>query len=352
MEVFMQKTSYTLHAAVLSLILMTPLIAKPQIALLATGGTIAGAGKSSTSSQYTAAVVPVTQLIADVPEISTLATIHGEQVCQLSSQAMTPEMWVKIGKQTQAQLDKNDIVGAIITHGTDTMEETAYFLQLTLQTEKPVVLVGSMRPGTALGADGAANLYQAVKTVIAPNSHKRGVMVLMNDTLFSAREVTKRHPVKPSAFESPNTGPIGGFHDNTPNYLTHSERTETPFSIRKLSVLPGVAIIYGYAGSSAAQVRAAVQEGARGIVLAGVGNGNLNPDTEKALISARQDGIIVVRSSRVGSGSVTKEAEVDDAKHGFIVAGSLNPQKARVLLMLALTQTVDLNRIQGYFDTL
>ena len=349
----MFKKSQFLQIGLLSVALMTPLLAKPQVALLATGGTIAGAGHARTSSQYTAAVVPVTQLIADVPEISAIADIHGDQVCQLASQAMTPEMWLKIGKQTQAQLDKEAIVGAVITHGTDTMEETAYFLDLTLQTTKPVVLVGSMRPGTALGADGAANLYQAVKTAISDNSANRGVMVLMNDTIFAAREVTKGHPFKPSAFESPNTGPVGDFHDNAPFYLSRVDRkVESPFDIHKLSVLPGVAIIYGYAGSSAAQVRAAVQEGARGIVMAGVGNGNLNPDTEKALIAARQDGVVVVRSSRLGSGSVTKEAEVDDAKHGFVIGGSLNPQKARVLLMLALTQTVDLDRIQGYFDTL
>lgn len=349
----MSKRAYILALVMVSFALMPPLLAKPKIALLATGGTIAGAGQSSTSAQYTAAVVPVTQLIADVPEISAIADIHGEQICQLASQAMTPEMWVKIGKQTQAQLDKEAIVGAVITHGTDTMEETAYFLDLTLQTTKPVVFVGAMRPGTALGADGAANLYAAVKTVITPDSANRGVMVLMNDTVFSAREVTKRHPFKPSAFEAPNTGPIGDFHDNAPHYLSRSERKEpSPFSIHKLSTLPGVTIVYGYAGSSASQVRAAVQEGARGIVVAGVGNGNLNPDTEKALIAARQDGIVVVRSSRLGSGRVTKEAEVDDAKYGFIVGGSLNPQKARVLLMLALTQTVDLERIQGYFDTL
>lgn len=332
-------------------LLSLPLFAKPQIALLATGGTIAGAGKSSTSAQYNAAVIPVTQLIQNVPEISAIADIHGEQVVQLASQAMSPDVWLRIAKEAQAALDKDNIAGVVITHGTDTMEETAYFLQLTLHTPKPVVLVGSMRPGTALGADGAANLYQAVKTAIAPESHNRGVIVLMNDTLFGARDVTKSHPFLPSAFAAPNTGPIGHFQNDGPAYLSRPERlTPSPFNLNNLATLPGVAIVYGYAGSSAAQIWGAVQEGVRGIVIAGVGNGNLHPDTEKALIAARQDGIVIVRSSRVGS--VTKGAEVDDLKHGFIVAGSLNPQKARVLLILALTQTVDLERIQGYFDTL
>ena len=334
-------------------LLSLPLFAKPQVALLATGGTIAGTGKSSTASQYSAAVVPVTQLIQNVPEISAIADIHGEQVVQLASQAMSPDVWLRIAKEAQAALDKDNIAGVVITHGTDTMEETAYFLQLTLHTPKPVVLVGSMRPGTALGADGAANLYQAVKTAIAPQSHNRGVIVLMNDTLFGARDVTKSHPFLPSAFAAPNTGPIGHFQNDGPAYLSRPERlTPSPFNLNNLATLPGVAIVYGYAGSSAAQIRGAVQEGVRGIVIAGVGNGNLHPDTEKALIAARQDGIVIVRSSRVGSGSVTKGAEVDDLRHGFIVAGSLNPQKARVLLILALTQTVDLERIQGYFDTL
>lgn len=328
--------------------------AQPAIKVLATGGTIAGTGESAGSGAYTSARLPIDTLLDAVPEAKKLARLSGEQVVQLGSQAMTPEVWLKIARRANELLASPEVDGLVITHGTDTLEETAYFLNLTLRSDKPVVLVGAMRPSTAISADGPANLYEAITLAASPQAAGKGVLVAMNDQVLDARGVTKTSTTSVATFRSPNEGPLGSVANGKVELTRTVLRAHTrasAFDVAKLDSLPRVEIVYGYAGDNSAQIDAAVKSGAAGIVFAGVGNGNFNPAVEKALAEARQKGVAVVRSSRAGSGRVTLDGEVDDAKYGFVVADDLNPQKARVLLMLALTQTQDPQALQKLFFT-
>ncbi|MCE0494857.1 L-asparaginase 2 [Vibrio salinus] len=325
----------------------------PNIAILATGGTIAGAGQSATDSSYTAGKVGVEQLVAAVPEIEKLANITGEQVVSIGSQDMNDEVWLKLAKRVNALLKRDDIDGVVITHGTDTMEETAYFLDLTIKSDKPVVLVGSMRPSTAKSADGPMNLYNAVVTATDKDSYGQGVVVAMNDAVFDARDVTKSNTTSVQTFKSPNYGPIGYIHNSDVQYdraPRHRHTTQTPFDVSKINHLPKVGIVYNYANASALPVQAYTQSKFDGIVSAGVGNGNMYHTVFDALEKASKNGIVVVRSSRTGSGSTTLHAEVNDDKYGFVASGTLNPQKARILLMLSLLETKNYKVIQKNFS--
>ncbi|ATI65321.1 L-asparaginase 2 [Edwardsiella tarda] len=327
-------------------------LALPSITVLATGGTIAGGGDSATQSNYTAGKVGVEALVDAVPQLKKIADIKGEQLVNIGSQDMNDQVWLKLAKKINAECSKTD--GFVITHGTDTMEETAYFLDLTVKCDKPVVLVGAMRPSTAMSADGPFNLYNAVITAADPASANRGVLVAMNDTVLDARDVTKTNTTGVETFKSVNYGPLGYIHNGKIDYQRAPERkhtTQTPFDVSKLTSLPKVGIVYNYANASALPVEALVKDGYQGIVSAGVGNGNMYKTVFDALANAAHDGIAVVRSSRVPSGATTQDAEVDDAKYGFIASGTLNPQKARILLQLALTETKNPQQIQKIFNT-
>ena len=324
----------------------------PNIKILATGGTIAGAGESAVAGAYKAGKLPIEALLEAVPQTRRIAELSGEQIASIGGQAMTPEIWLRLARRVNELLASNAVDGIVITHGTDTMEETAYFLHLTVHSDKPVVLVGAMRPATAMSADGPANLYNAVTLAASPMAKGKGVLVTMNETILSARDVTKTNTTTVTAFQAPGRGPLGAVAHGKAHFSalpgrTHTHQTE--FQIDALAALPSVDILYGYAGDNSAQVEATVQAGAAGLVFAGVGNGNLNPMVEQALAKARQQGIVVVRSSRIGNGRVTLDAEVDDARYGFVVADDLNPQQARILLLLALTQTRDPQTIQEMF---
>ncbi|HIF9230026.1 TPA: L-asparaginase 2 [Photobacterium damselae] len=325
----------------------------PNIKILATGGTIAGAGQSATESNYTAGKVGVDALIAAVPDMTKIADISGEQVVSIGSQDMNDEVWLKLAKRVNELLAQDDVDGIVITHGTDTMEETAYFLDLTVKSKKPVVLVGAMRPSTAMSADGPVNLYNAVVAATDEDSKGRGVLVTMNDTIFDARDVTKTNTTSVNTFQSPNFGPLGYIHNSDAKYQRSPERkhtTETVFDVSKLTSLPKVGIVYNYANASALPVKALIDAKFDGIVSAGVGNGNLYHTVFDQLEKASKDGIMVVRSSRTPTGSTTLDAEIDDAKYGFVASGTLNPQKARILLMLSLTQTKDYKDVQKMFQ--
>ncbi|AOV96571.1 L-asparaginase 2 [Edwardsiella hoshinae] len=327
-------------------------LALPNITVLATGGTIAGGGDSATKSNYTAGKVGVEALVDAVPQLKNIANIKGEQLVNIGSQDMNDQVWLKLAKKINAECSKTD--GFVITHGTDTMEETAYFLDLTVKCDKPVVLVGAMRPSTAMSADGPFNLYNAVITAADPASANRGVLVAMNDTVLDARDVTKTNTTGVETFKSVNYGPLGYIHNGKIDYQRAPERkhtTQTPFDISKLTSLPKVGIVYNYANASALPVDALVKDGYQGIVSAGVGNGNMYKTVFDALANAAHDGVAVVRSSRVPTGATTQDAEVDDAKYGFIASGTLNPQKARILLQLALTETKNPQQIQQIFNT-
>ncbi len=325
----------------------------PSIVILATGGTIAGSGESAVEGEYTSAQVPVETLIGAVPQLKQLADVSGEQISQIGSQEMTPEVWLKLAKRINELLATDEVSSVVVTHGTDTMEETGYFLNLAVSSDKPVVLVGAMRPSTAISADGPANIYNAVTVAASPEAKGRGVLVVMNDTISGARDVTKANTSNVSTFQSPNTGSLGvvagGKVFSSAGQASRRHTSQSELRVDELDALPEVAVLYGYAGDNSVLVDAAIKAGASGIVFAGVGNGNMNPNVQEALAEASKNDVVVVRSSRAGSGRVSLGAEVDDAKYGFVVSDDLNPQKARVLLMLALTKTKDPTQIQEMF---
>ena len=251
-------------------------LALPNIAVLATGGTIAGAGNSSTGSAYAAGKVSVNHLVAAVPELAKIANVTPVQVAQIGSQDMSDEVWLKLAQTINSDCGKYD--GFVITHGTDTMEETAYFLQLTKKCSKPVVMVGAMLPSTGLGADGPRNLYNAVLTAATPASAEHGVVVAMDNIVIGARDVIKTNTVQPETFQAGNYGKIGTIFNSKVTYEAKSLRdySKTPFDVTGLKELPKVGIVYNHAGVEGLQAKALVNAGYKGIVSAGVGNGNIH----------------------------------------------------------------------------
>jgi L-asparaginase len=323
-----------------------------RIIILATGGTIAGSGDSSTKAAYTAGKVPIDDLLNAVPQIHNYGKITGEQIASIGSQDMNVVTWLKLTKRINEIFKNNEADAVVITHGTDTMEETASFLDLTVMSDKPVVLVGAMRPSTAMSQDGNRNLLDAIVVAADPASQSRGVVVAMDEKIFDARDVTKTSTTNIETFQSRNYGPIGLIYDGKIKYYYQSLRNPSKkFDVTKLNSLPQVEIVYGYADANANSVYCISNAGPKGIVYAGMGNGNFGAPVGKALTEAAKKGIIVCRSARAGSGRVTLDNEVKDAELGFIVADDLNPQKARVLLMLSLTETSDRAKIQqNFFD--
>lgn len=324
---------------------------KPNIVILATGGTIAGAG-STGGYGYTSGQFKVKDLIQAVPNLDKLANLSGEQIANIGSQDMNDQVWLKLANRVNELLASPKVDGIVITHGTDTMEETAYFLDLVVKSRKPVVLVGSMRPATAISADGPANLYNAVAVAANPGARGRGVMVVINDEIHSARNVIKTNTTNVETFNSPNRGMAGVVNSGTINWYEPMDKkntTQTEFSVKGLTELPRVDIVYAYANMDATLINAAIEAGAKGIVVAGVGDGNMTKPALDALAQAAAKGILVVRSTRLPTGMVMRNAEVDDDKLGFVASGELNPAKSRVLAQLALTRTNDPKRVQEMF---
>lgn len=329
-------------------------VAKPRIYILATGGTIAGHGDKTTGgTKYTPGRVGVATLIEAVPEIQNIADVTGKQFCNIASQDITDDIWIALTKEINALLARDDVDGVVVTHGTDTMEETAYFLNLTVKSDKPVVVVGAMRPPTALSADGQLNLYNAVVVASSKESKGKGVLVVMNGEILGARDAVKTNTTSVETFKSLNSGVLGYVLNSQAVYNAEPLKPHTlgsEFDVANLTTLPKVGIVYGYAGMSADIIRPFLTADYQGIVYAGTGNGNIHRNLFPALQQARSQGVMVVRSSRVSSGVTSLNAEVDDDKYTFVASQNLNPQKARVLLMLALTQTSDYQTIQGYFN--
>lgn len=324
----------------------------PKVYILATGGTIAGSGSSATKSNYSAGQVAIGTLLDAVPAINDVAYVEGEQVVNIGSQDMSNDVWLVLAKRVNELLAQTDVNGIVITHGTDTMEETAFFLSLVTNSNKPVVLVGAMRPSTAISADGPVNLYNAVVTAASPASVGRGVLVCMNGKVYGAADVTKTNTTSVETFQSPNSGPLGYIHNGEVRFFRPAAKlADAPyFNIAGLKALPKVGIAYGYSSVEGDVVKMMIKKDYKGIVYAGVGNGNIHKNVFPELEKARKDGIIVVRSSRVPTGATTLDAEVDDNKYEFVASWGLNPQKARILLMLALTKTDDWKTIQKYFN--
>jgi L-asparaginase len=327
--------------------------AKPHVVIIATGGTIAGAQSVTGQQGYTSGTFDVQKLIDAAPQIRKIADVSGEQLVNIGSQDMNNGIWLKLAKRTEVLLKQQDVTGVVITHGTDTMEETAYFLSLVVKTEKPIVLVGSMRPATSLSADGPMNLYEAVLVSASPKSRDRGALVVMNDRIFYARDVEKMNTTDVDTFKDPNRGPAGHVMESGVVFFdlpTTRFGDQSSFSIDGLTSLPKVQIVYASANMGRAFIDLAVKDGDAGIVVAGVGDGNMTKVAIAGLEDAVKAGVAVVRSSRVGSGAVYRDIEVNDDQLGFIASGTLNPQKARILLMLALTKTHGVHDLQGYFD--
>lgn len=345
---------FAVKAVIFMLLGATLAFAKPTIYILATGGTIAGSGSGALDTSYTSGTVTVDKLIAAVPDINKIATIKGEQISNIGSQEMNNEVWFKLANRVNELLTSGKADGVVITHGTDTMEETAYFLNLVVKSDKPIVIVGAMRNSGSLSADGPLNIFNAVNVAINKEAVGKGVMVVMNDEIHAAREVTKTNTTAVDTFKSPNSGKIGTvFYGNVKFYMnpTRKHTVNSAFDITKIKELPRVDIIYSHSNDNPDFVNVAVKNGAKGIVNAGMGNGNPFPSALEALGEAVKAGVVVVRDSRVGSGETTLNGEVDDGKYGFLASDNLNAQKARVLLMLALTQTTDKAKIQELFLT-
>ena len=325
------------------------------VIILATGGTIAGSGATSTTTVgYTAATVGVDRLIQAVPELAKVAQVKGEQVFQIASENMSNEHWLVLAKRVNTLLAQPDVDGIVITHGTDTLEETAYFLDLVVKSHKPVVLVGAMRPGTALSADGPINLYNAVLLAASKEAVGKGVLVALNDQIQGARDVTKTNTSTLDSFKTPELGMLGYIQGNHPYFYHTSTRkhtADTEFDVSNLSTLPQVDIVYDYANVTPVALNAVVAAGAKGIIHAGVGDGSLPLKMVPALSAARKNGVLIVRASRVGQGIVARNGEANDDALDFVVSDTLNPQKARILLMLALTKTGDSKEIQRMFYT-
>jgi L-asparaginase len=328
--------------------------ALPKIKVLATGGTIAGAQATQADAGYKAGTFSVDDLIKAVPQLKNVAELSGEQTANIGSQTMNHEVWLKLANRVNEVLATPEVDGVVITHGTDTMEETAYFLSLVVKSDKPVVLVCSMRPATGISADGPMNLYNAVVLAGSPAAKGRGPLVVINDTIHYARELQKMHTTLLNAFESPNRGVAGVMNTGkvyfySMNTTRHTTRSE--FSLTGLTVanLPRVDIVYSYANLGGEIIDAMVAQGVKGIVLAGVGDGNTTDAALAALANAAKKGMAVVRSSRTAAGVADRNIEVNDDQLGLIAGMELNAQKARILLMLGLKKTSDVKKLQEFF---
>lgn len=325
----------------------------PLLCVFATGGTIAGAQASAARGGYHSAALSIEALVSAVPQLEELARLELKQIARIGSQDMDDALWLKLAEEAHAVLRRPEVRGLVITHGTDTMEETAYWLSLTLKTDKPVVLVGAMRPANSISADGPMNLYNAVAVAVHPEAAGRGVLVVANDEVHLARAVAKTNTTQVGTFRSINRGVAGLVQQGRVHWFAQPSTLHTltsPFEVQGVPQLPAVEIIHAHAGMGASLIAAATAGGAKGLVIAGVGSGNMHSKALEAASAASAAGVVVVRASRTGGGMVERNVEIDDDFHHFVTAGDLNPQKARVLLQLALVRSRDPRQIQEWFD--
>ena len=329
----------------------------PKIGLILTGGTIDSVGTDRLDlAWYMEAGKRLGdgELLAQVPELAKIASVQEIPFRRLPSHALIDKDWLELVRRIHAILDQDQADGIVVTHGTNTLEETAYFLNLTLKTEKPVVIVGSMRPSSAISADGYLNVINAVRVAADPSSRGRGCLVVMNDTIFNGRDVTKTSTYRVQAFKSRDMGPLGFadadgkviyYHQPTRKHTVHTE-----FDVRSAQSLPRVDVVLSYVGADGTMIEAAANAGAKGIVSSATGAGRPTPLEDAAFDKAyAEKGVLMCLSSRVGSGRVVRSPGL--AKRGFVAADNLQPWKARILLSLALAKTNDAAKIQQMFDT-
>lgn len=322
----------------------------PRLTVLAMGGTIAGSAASSTDpTGYRAGTTGVAELLAALPELDRVATLTGEQFAQIDSSDVTDDLSLALARRANELLAEDSVDGLVITHGTDTLEETAYLLHLVIKSAKPVVLVGSMRPPTALSADGPRNIFAAVTVAASASAHGRGVLVVMNDEIHTARDVSKSSSLRVDSFESPY-GPLGTVVDGQANFyraVTRPHTTATEFELANLERMPRSAILFAHPGLDEAFVTTLT--GYDVIVHAGFGNGTVATRVIDALERLRTTGTLIVRATRTGSGHVTRVGASADSANTWVAVDDQNPQRARILACLALTVTRDRDEIQRIF---
>ena len=332
-----------------------PTVAVPTVVVIGTGGTISGVGQDRLDLyEYgtTGRFMHVDELLATVPELSRVATVKPVRYRNVPSTALGPPDWLDLVRLVH-QAAEDAPAGIVVTHGTASLEETAYALNLAVKTSIPVVVVGAMRPSSALGADGGMNLLNAVRVAIDPASRGMGVLVVLNDEINAARDVTKTSNYRLQTFRTPDWGLLGHTDGDQVAFYRRPLRRAAPdteFDVAGLAELPRVDIIPTYAGADAALIHAAIAAGAQGLVCAGFPSGAPTPVQRTALVAAARQGTAVVQASRAGSGRVigTKISLLED---GFIGADTLTPLKARILLMMALTRTKDPEDLRRIFAT-
>jgi L-asparaginase len=321
--------------------------------LIATGGTIDAVGADRLDlAHYTETRTRLGdgEILRSLPELETVATINEVPYRRVPSYALTTEHWLRLARTTQDLVD-GDHDGVVVTHGTNTLEESALFLHLTVRSTKPVVLVGALRPASGLSSDGALNLLRAVQVAAAPQAREQGCLVVLNDTVHSARQVTKTSTFRVNAFGSPDTGPLGYADADGRVVMYQHPRPrdeDLRFPVASLSDLPRVDVVVSHVGADGALIDAAVAAAARGLVSAGTGAGRPTGPEDVALDRAVAAGVTVCQATRVGGGRVVRSPEM--ARRGLVTADNLQPWKARVLLALGLTRTADPEQLQDLFD--
>jgi len=326
----------------------------PKIHIIATGGTISGIGfnrldytqYSDTGNRYT-----IEQLLERIPEVKNFADISFENLLATGSTNITPKDWLVIGERANTLL-KDDIDGIVITHGTATLEETAYFLHLTINSNKPVVLTGAMRPPSSISTDADINLFDAIRIASSKNAKNMGVMGVLNNQIHSAREMIKMNTLRVDTFQSNDLGFLG-FVDSDGQVIFYRNSTkihtfESEFSTQSLDQLPRVDIVVAYSGGDGLLIDAVKKNASQGLILAGFGSGTLPTIMKDSALELVKDGIPVVLASRSTMGRIVLTKKIKD--EGFITCDNLSPQKARILLMLSLLQTSDTQKIRDFFE--
>lgn len=328
---------------------------KPRVLLVGTGGTISHVGRHRLDYvEYTdgGSILEGTELLGKVPDVTAVAEVAVVNFRRMPSVEMGPREWLELNELIHRRAEEDATIdGVVVVHGTATLEETAYFLNLSLKIEQTTVVVGAQRPLGVLSSDADVNLLNAVRVAVDPAARGLGVLAVLNEEIQAARDVTKGSTHRLETFRSPDLGMLGyADPDKVAIYRspTHPHAPNTVFDVRGKDSLPRVDIVYSYAGADGAAVRAFEEQGARAIVVAAFAPAKAPAAQEAALKAAAGNGVLIVRSTRAGSGRVLPRRTFAD--EGFIVADNLNPQKARVLAMLALSHTTDRDRIQEYFN--
>ena len=323
----------------------------PRVAVVATGGTIAGAGTGAGAAAYRSAVVSADALVTGVPGLADRAELQVEQLFQVDSADFTDEHLLLLARRVTALCAQDDVDAVVVTHGTDTLEESAYFLHLTVPSDKPVVLTGAMRPGTAAAADGPVNLLHAVAVAADLSSPGRGVLVVMNETIHSGRDVAKVHAMRVDAFDSPH-GALGLVVEGVPRWYRAATRPHTrtsEFDIRRIDALPLVGVVAGHGNMRTELFEAWVAMGARAIVHSGFGGGTVPAYLKALMRDLAGRGVYLIRAHRVGEGPVIRNANFDDDGAGSVVVDDQSPQRARLLAALALAHNADARALQAAF---